>query len=220
MDIDIKVSQLVVSRICHDLAGSVSAVNAGVELIKDGGGTLDQEAISLVDASAGQSVRKLSFFRIVFGSGGGVDETISLAELRDLSQNYIAGSKASLDWSNQTDADSADCRININEGRVLLGIVLMATDSLPRGGVISVGVHYPNGGPDGGVGFAVVATGERASLGPEVEAAMAPDINIEDLTARTVHAHFTNLLVGSLGGELEYSRETMGEIRLAAIIPL
>lgn len=216
MDINIKVSQLVISRICHDLAGSVSAVNAGVELIKDGGGSLDQEAMSLVDASAGQSVRRLSFFRIVFGSGGGANGTISLAELRDLSQNYIEGSKLSLDWPNQTDVDSSDYRININAGRVLLGIVLMAADALPRGGVISVGVHNP----EGGIGFAVVATGERASLGPEVEAAMNPNINIEDLTARTVHAHFTNLLVGSLGGELEYSRETPGEIRLAAIIPL
>ncbi len=215
MDIDIKVSQLVVSRICHDLAGSVSAVNAGVELIKDGDGTLDQESISLIDASAGQSVRKLSFFRIVFGSGGGADGTISLGELRDLSQNYIEGSKVGLDWPKQSDVNNADYRININEGKVLLAIMLMATDALPRGGVISVGIYHP----EGGIGFAVVATGDRASLGPEVEAAMSPDINIEDLTARTVHAHFTKLLVGSLDGELEYSRETPGEIRLAAIIP-
>ena len=82
MDINIKVAQLVVSRICHDLAGSLSAVNAGVELIKDDGGLLDGEAMSLVDASAGQSVRKLSFFRVLFGSGGGSDSVVSLRELR------------------------------------------------------------------------------------------------------------------------------------------
>ena len=211
MNIDIKVSQLVVSRICHDLAGSVSAVNAGIELIKDNAAALDQEAMSLVDASAGQSVRKLSFFRIVFGSGGGADGSISLAELCDLSQNYLDGGKVSLDWPDHTDA----ARLDIDEGRVLLGIILMAADALPRGGSISVGIHHP----DGAVGFAVVATGERASLSPEVEAAMRPDVSTEELSARTVHAHFTNLLVGYLGGELECSRETAGEIRLAAIIP-
>ena len=224
MDMDIKVSQLVVSRICHDLAGSVSAVNAGIELIKDGAstsgqGALDQEAMSLVDASADQSVRKLSFFRIIFGSGGGADGSISLAELCDLSQNYLDGSKVNLDWPEQASAQTGAQRLGIDAGRVLLGMVLMAAGSLPRGGVISIGVHYP----DGGVGFAVVAAGDRASLGPEVEAAMSSDANIDDLTARTVHAHFTDILVKSLGGELEYSREAPGEgiceVRLAAIIP-
>lgn len=215
MKIDLKVSQLVVSRICHDLSGSVSAVNAGVELIKDVGGAIDQEALSLVDASANQSVRKLSFFRIVFGFGGGADGSISLDELGDLARNFIEGSKVSIVWPEQMNIGSGKHRLRLSDGKVLLGLILIAVDALPRGGVISVGVHKP----EGGIGFAVVARGERASLGPETEAAMDTEINTDDLSARTVHAYFTNMLVNYLGGEMEYIRETDEEVRLAAIIP-
>lgn len=218
MDINIKVAQLVVSRICHDLAGSVSAVNAGVELIKDGDGLLDDEAMSLVDLSAGQSVRKLSFFRVLFGSGGGSDGVVSLRELRDLCQNYIEGSKVSLDWSDEVNLATSNGNIEITTGKVLLGLVLMGVESLPRGGSVSVGVHCP----DGAIGFAVVASGDRASMGAEAEMAMDPNTAIDNLSARTIHAHFTAKLVDLLSGEMELSKNTLdtpGEVRLAAIIP-
>ena len=221
MDINIKVAQLVVSRICHDLAGSLSAVNAGVELIKDDGGLLDGEAMSLVDASAGQSVRKLSFFRVLFGSGGGSDGVVSLSALRDLCQNYIEGSKVSLDWSDEVSlvtTATTDGNIEITTGKVLLGLVLMGVESLPRGGSVSVGVHCP----DGAIGFTVVASGDQASMGAEAEMAMDPNTAIDNLSARTIHAHFTAKLVDLLSGEMELSKNTLdtpGEVRLAAIIP-
>ncbi|MDH5189205.1 MAG: histidine phosphotransferase family protein [Rhodospirillaceae bacterium] len=211
MNIDLKVSQLVVSRICHDLAGSVSAVNAGVELIKDDATTIDQEAMSLIDASANQSVRKLSFFRIVFGSGGGVNGSISLTELHDLARNFVEGSKITISWPEQTDIE----RVDLDDGKALLGLILIAVDGLPRGGVISASVHNT----EDGVGFAVVAKGERASLAPEINAALNPNISIDDLSPRTVHAYFTNIFVKYLGGEMEYIGEIPEEIRLSAIIP-
>ena len=211
MKIDLKVSQLVVSRICHDLAGSVSAVNAGVELIKDSATAIDPEAMSLIDASANQSVRKLSFFRVVFGAGGGVDGSISLDELRDLARNFVKDSKTTINWPENTDV----ARLNLNEGKVLLGLILIAVDGLPRGGEILPSVHNPQGG----IGFAVVAKGERASLPPEVRAALDPNISMDDLSARTVHAYFTNMFVKYMGGEMEYIGEIPEEIKLAAIIP-
>ena len=211
MKIDLKVSQLVVSRICHDLAGSVSAVNAGVELINDNVAAIDPEAMALIDASANQSVRKLSFFRVVFGSGGGVDGSISPDELHDLARNFVEGSKITISWPEHSDIG----RLTLNEGKVLLGLILIAFDALPRGGVISPSVHNP----EGATGFAVVAKGERAALAPEVRAALDPNINIDDLSPRTVHAYFTNMFVKHLGGEMECTGETPGEVHLAAITP-
>jgi len=211
MKIDLKVSQLVVSRICHDLAGSVSAVNAGVELINDNVAAIDLEAMALIDASANQSVRKLSFFRVVFGAGGGVDGSISPDELHDLARNFVEGSKITISWPEHSDIG----RLTLNEGKVLLGLILIAFDALPRGGVISPSVHNP----EGATGFAVVAKGERAALAPEVRAALDPNINIDDLSPRTVHAYFTNMFVKHLGGEMECTGETPDEIHLAAITP-
>ena len=36
MDIDVRVTQLLCSRLCHDLVGAVSAVNTGIEFMTDG----------------------------------------------------------------------------------------------------------------------------------------------------------------------------------------
>lgn len=220
MDIDLKVAQLLVSRVCHDLAGGVSAVNAGVELIKDGGGAIDPEALSLIDGSAKQTVSRLSFFRVVFGAGGGSEYTIAITELETLSNSYLEGGRIELCWPGrdamaQTQAQT-DGLVPLNAGKVLLALILLSTDALPRGGKIQVGISPLNNA----IGFALGVHGENAGLSAELEAAMSAAADPASLSARTVHAYFAATLVEQLKGEIEYSRDPTGEVHLAAVVPL
>ena len=68
MSADLNLSQLLSSRICHDLVGAAGAINAGIELICEDPGEIDAP-LGLMAASAAQVTRRLSFFRIAFGFG-------------------------------------------------------------------------------------------------------------------------------------------------------
>ena len=222
MDIDLKVAQLLVSRVCHDLAGGVSAVNAGVELIDESGGEIDPEALSLIDGSAKQTVSRLSFFRSAFGFGGGAEDAISISELGALSSAYIEGGRIRLNWPDTSTFTGDDAKVGLAAGKVLLNLVLLAVDALPRGGTIQVDVSKL----DGATGFALVVRGENAALGDELVAALNPTTDAQTLSARTVHAYFAATLVENLKGEIEYTSDSSdpagdlsGEVHLAAIIP-
>jgi histidine phosphotransferase ChpT len=63
MLLDLRVLELLSSKLCHDLISPVSAINNGVELIEDIGGDVVDEAMSLIGnkrGSGGPSLRPLS----------------------------------------------------------------------------------------------------------------------------------------------------------------
>ena len=85
MKIDVVVSQLLCSRLCHDLVGPSGGINAGIELMAEDGS--DGSALHLIGKSAEQMSRCLAFFRIAFGFASGegatdVDEVRALANGR------------------------------------------------------------------------------------------------------------------------------------------
>lgn len=68
MQIDLRVLELLASKICHDLVSPVSAINNGVELIEDIGGSVVDEAMKLIGDSATNASRRLRLFRIAYRS--------------------------------------------------------------------------------------------------------------------------------------------------------
>ena len=85
MSADLNLSQLLSSRICHDLIGVAGAINAGIELIGEDPSEIEAP-LGLMAASALQVTRRLSFFRIAFGSAGAVDSPITAGEIQNLSE--------------------------------------------------------------------------------------------------------------------------------------
>ncbi len=60
-DTDLELARLLCTRLCHDLAGPIGAVAAGVELIGQDPSMADAETISLIGDSSGAASRKLRF---------------------------------------------------------------------------------------------------------------------------------------------------------------
>ena len=120
MDIDLKVAQLLVSRVCHDLAGGVSALSTGAELLTEEEGVPAADALNLIASSAQQTAQRLQFLRVAFGLGGGEGGTITVAELRKLASEYLEGGRLSLAW------DGDDGRMALGAGKLLLNMILIA----------------------------------------------------------------------------------------------
>jgi len=208
MQIDHKVAQLLVSRVCHDLAGGVNALSVGAQLLGDDPNMIDDEALNVIAMSARQSTGRLAFFRIAFGVGGGGDETIATAELKTLVDDYLQGGRVSLVWR------AAPGRVAMTAGQFLLNMVLIGSEALPRGGVVSVDVSKM----DGQLGFAVAAKGRGAVLRSDLVDAMRLDVDPAALSARTVHGFLTVILARSLAAEMEYASMGTDEIHLAAMM--
>jgi len=208
MNIDHKVAQLLVSRVCHDLAGGVSALSTGAELLSEDNQMADGEALGVIAMSATQCASRLAFFRVAFGLGGGENDTVTTDELKKLLADYLQGGRVSLVWG------AENARIGLMPAKLLLNLCLIGAEALPRGGDLRIDVSEIGGR----LGFAVFAQGTGAGLRPELQASMVVDAPPQSLTARTVHGHFAAILAHSLGAEMEILAEQAGEIRLAALL--
>ena len=103
MQMDLRVAQLLSSRLCHDLVGPIGAVNTGLELLQEGFDD-DEKALGLVADSAGEASRRLTFFRGAFGFGAGDKGEATLNEARKLALGLLASGKVALDWPEDADA--------------------------------------------------------------------------------------------------------------------
>jgi histidine phosphotransferase ChpT len=211
-EMDFLATQLLCSRLCHDLIGPAGAVNAGIELLGDSFDRSD-EAFALLDGSADQVTNRLKFFRIAFGSGGGgEDGRIAAGDLCTLMRSFLASSSVSLDWDSDPDAPST---LIAGHGKLLLNCMLVGVDSLPRGGVVEVR-FVPL---DGDCGFTMRAVGNRATLREGMFEALNGQLIEEKMNARNIQGHFTHCLTRETGVTLEISLGLDGEVRLAGVLP-
>lgn len=60
--IELRVAELLASRLCHDLVSPVGAVNSGIELLTEFGDDPDGESMALISSSARTASDKLLFF--------------------------------------------------------------------------------------------------------------------------------------------------------------
>lgn len=124
---------LICSRLCHDLAGAIGAVNNGVELLaEEADAAMREEAIGLIAQSAQDAARRLAFFRLALGASGSLQDGMNLLELARVAKAYFAGGKVSLNLPQQ------DTDIPKALGKAMLLGLSLAGGALPRGGALTL----------------------------------------------------------------------------------
>jgi histidine phosphotransferase ChpT len=76
---DIRLSELLSARLCHELSGPIAAINNGVELLAEEYQSLEaapgtgfsSDALALVGDSARRAGSRLQFYRFAYGFSGG-----------------------------------------------------------------------------------------------------------------------------------------------------
>ncbi len=124
------------TKICHDLAGPLGAVNNGAEFLSENAEDMKEQAFELIQDSAKQAISRLMLFRNIYGrinSGG----EANIEALRSLVLDYFNATKIKIDWPD-SHTDSAGVSIGKRMGRLLLIIIHISADSLIRGGEISI----------------------------------------------------------------------------------
>ncbi len=207
--IDMRVAELLASRLCHDLVGPIGAVNNGMELLEDEDLGMSEDAIQLSASSARQAANLLQFYRLAYGMAGGRIGD-DFGELQALATGFLASSKTTLDWpAGQPAGESPE-----GLGKLLLNLIVLGEECLPRGG--SLGVDLLDGAA--GLEVSVTARGTGARLREENQPALAGDVVIEELTPRNVHGYFTRLLAQRMGSELIVDSPGADSLRLSVTL--
>lgn len=203
LKIDVRVAELLTSRLCHDLVGPIGAVGNGLELLADDEFGMAEDAMKLTTNSARQASNILQFFRLAYGMAGarvGAD----YSQIRDLSAALLETSRTRLQWTAVQAPDGAPDGLP----KLVMNMIALGHEALPRGGDLVVEI---NPAP-GGVEAAVTVSGQDAHLRPEALAGLQDTVDIDELTPRGVHGYFTKLMARRLGSDLEI--ETLGADRL------
>lgn len=191
--IDLRVAEMLCSRLCHDLVSPVGAIKSGLELIAEFGEEADDEAMRLINDSADQAVAKLKFFRVAYGLAGAASATMPLSAAAEAATIVVGGGRTRLDWPPDQRPETPVLRA---EGtKLLLNMVLLGAEALPRGGSLCVRLT-PKGS---GMEARIVAAGEGAGLKTDLVAAFEGTSGVEDISARTVQGFYTALLGKRLG---------------------
>ncbi len=204
MTIDLRVAELMASRLCHDLVGPIGAVGNGLELLSDDEFGMADDAMQLTANSARQASAILQFFRLAYGMAGarvGAD----YSQLRDLTAALLESSKSDLEWS----TIEAPAGIPDGAGKAVMNIIALAHEALPRGGKLTVDISGGGGTYD----LVVTAAGQDAHLRPESLAGLDSAADIGELSPRGVHSYFTCMIAKRLGSELEVETPAENTVR-------
>jgi len=117
-------TELMSSRICHDLISPVGAIGNGLELMS--ALSSPSPELELVGQSAHTAQSKLKFFRIAFGAGSRT--LLSGAEARRVATDMFAQGRINIDFTEQW-GDREQRLV-----KLLYLLLLCVETSLPRGG--------------------------------------------------------------------------------------
>jgi len=144
---------LLCSRVCHDLISPVGAIVNGLEVLEDEN---DEEtktfALDLIKKSAGTASAKLQFCRVAFGAAGSAGAQIDSGDAEKVARGFLEDEKTKLDWQ------LPRLLLAKNRVKLLLNMLLVGGQAIPRGGQLSV---KPVGEGEA-MGFTVTAAGTNA----------------------------------------------------------
>lgn len=185
-DIDpLELAALIASRVCHDIISPVGAIVNGLEVLEEEqDASMREFAQDLVRKSARQASAKLQFCRLAFGASGGAGAEIDMVEAGRCAAALLEREKAELDWQVQTPL------LPKSEAKLLLNLLLVAMNSVARGGRITVTASREAGETV----MRVVAEGDRARLPAGVREVIAEGAMPNPLDAHAVQPLYAALL--------------------------
>lgn len=181
---------LLCSRVCHDLISPVGAIVNGLEVMEDDN---DQEtkafAMDLIKKSVRQASAKLQFCRLAFGAAGSAGAQIDLGDAEKVARAFLEDDKTRIAWN------LPRALLPKNRVKLLLNMLLIAGQSIPRGGQITVD---PVGAGDA-MTFRISATGGYAKVPQAVPELLSGGSHGGTVDAHAVQPYYTSLLAKDCG---------------------
>ncbi len=195
---DLDLTSLVSSRICHDLAGAIGAINNGLEVLdSDDDPSMREFALNTIRNSAKQAWAHLEYSRLAFGAAGGKGSEIALSEAKRLAEAYLGEGRHRLIWQ------APEAAVEKNRVKLILNLVAIGQQTLLRGGEIRLEMQ-----DDKADRFQIICEGEGARLPDNVQLMMPEGgtaLSDKGLTSRDIQAYFSGRVAQATGLKLKIS---------------
>ncbi len=185
----LELAALLCSRVCHDLISPVGAIVNGLEVLDDSPKPEDREfALDLIRKSAKTASARLQFCRLAFGAAASAGAQIDLGDAQTMARGHLEDDKTKIAWN------LPRILLPKNKVKLLLNMMVIAQQTIPRGGVLTVD---PVGEGDA-LGFRVSATGLNART-PQNVVDMLSGAHAGSIDAHAVQPYYTRLLAEACG---------------------
>ena len=185
----LELAALLCSRVCHDLISPVGAIVNGLEVLDDDPKPEDREfALDLIRKSAKTASARLQFCRLAFGAAGSSGAQIDLGDAQNMARGPLEDGKTKITWNLP--------RVLLPKNRVklLLNMMVIAQQTIPRGGTLTVDPI----GEGEAIGFRVAAAGLNARM-PQNIAELLSSGHVTAVDAHAVQPYYTRLLAQACG---------------------
>lgn len=181
----LELAALLCSRVCHDLISPVGAIVNGLEVLDDNPKPEDREfALDLIRKSAKTASGRLQFCRLAFGAAGSSGAQIDTGDAETMTRGFLDDGKVTLTWSVPRTLEPK------NRVKLLLNMVVIAQQTIPRGGTLTV--------ESSSAGYRIVAAGLNARV-PQNISDILSGAHGGSVDAHAVQPHYTRLLAGACG---------------------
>jgi histidine phosphotransferase ChpT len=160
---------LLCSRVCHDLISPSGAIVNGLEVLEE---------------STDEETRSFALDLIAFGAAGSATARIDLGDAENVARGFVEDEKVKLSWN------LSRALVPKNRVKLLLNMILLAAQSIPRGGIVAV----EGEGPPETLTLRISARGLNARISQAVPALLAgvPENGVID--AHGIQPFYTGLL--------------------------
>ncbi|MBN9148810.1 MULTISPECIES: histidine phosphotransferase ChpT [unclassified Nitrobacter] len=185
----LELAALLCSRVCHDLISPVGAIVNGLEVLDDNPKPEDREfALDLIRKSAKTASARLQFCRLAFGAAGSAGAQIDLGDAQAMAKGHFEDGKITIAWS------LPRLLLPKNRVKLLLNLLVIAQQMIPRGGVLSVDPL----GEGEAMGFQITAAGMNARISQNVVDLLASGTT-GAVDAHAIQPYYTRLLAEACG---------------------
>lgn len=181
---DLRIGEALTARLCHELVSPVGAIANGVEILTEDAG-FAADAATLIGQSAGEASRRLQFYRLAYGALSPVGADVA----RQATLELFKEGRCRCEWP------SAATPIPTEFVKLTMNLLLLASGTLPRGGVVAPAW--------GDTGLVVTARGQGARIDGNLELLMSPELEPAEINPKTVQAVFVAVLARQLGCVVE-----------------
>ena len=172
----LKLAQFLNSKLCHELAGLIGAVNNCIELTQIPQQAAQHTAKKLLDINAKKLVSAIKFYRLLYGFVN-VDEEINLNDLKSLI-NDIAGEEKIPIFKELIDEP-----IPINIAKIIMGLYICAKGNITKQGEIVIALNIVKNN----FVIKIKVVGENLKVKENKSHFLLQETNLDDLNVENVH---------------------------------
>ena len=193
-----ELTRILVSKLCHDLSGSIGAAGNAVDFLESENPDVRQKALDLISFSVTQAISDLKFFREVYGVFK-QGEDVSLDEIKRLSDFFVKHKgRIFVDFR----VSNPDSQISGEFGRLILCFLPIAAGALVGDGKIKVEIASVNGG----VKASICAIGKEVKVNNEISNIFFGRSHAINVSASNAHYIYTRMLMTDMDVEISINK--------------